>query len=157
MKRMIRAVGVLRRALNRGRYVFVAIIATHIVGGTLFTLVENTYLDETKKKSFGDGQWWATVTGFTVGYGDLYPVSEPGRVIAQIYIILMAILWLFAGAHVIAAIIEDKNLFTHDEQERNEAFYLEMGQKLGIIPAEFTKLPPLEWFQKTHNFQPDPD
>lgn len=154
---MLRAFGAVRRGLNRGRYVFIAIIITHIVGGLLFTLVENMYLDEGKKKSFGDGQWWATVTGFTVGYGDLYPVSEPGRVIGQCYIILMAMLWLFAGAHVIAAIIEDKNLFTHEEQERNEAFYLELGQKMGFIPADITKLPSLEWFQKNHNFQPDPD
>jgi voltage-gated potassium channel len=32
--------------------------------------------------SFGDAVWWACVTMATVGYGDYYPVTVPGRILA---------------------------------------------------------------------------
>ena len=37
--------------------------------------------------TFGDAIWWAFVTITTVGYGDYYPVTTPGRVVA---VLLMA-------------------------------------------------------------------
>ena len=34
--------------------------------------------------SFGDAIWWAFVTIATVGYGDYYPVTVPGRFFAVV-------------------------------------------------------------------------
>ncbi|MGO4299280.1 potassium channel family protein [Leifsonia sp. RAF41] len=38
-------------------------------------------------RSFGDAVWWACVTMATVGYGDYYPVTVPGRVLAVVLMI----------------------------------------------------------------------
>jgi voltage-gated potassium channel len=37
---------------------------------------------ESKIKTLGDALWWATTTVTTVGYGDLYPVTGAGRLVA---------------------------------------------------------------------------
>ncbi len=34
--------------------------------------------------SFGDALWWSFVTATTVGYGDISPVTTPGRIIAAV-------------------------------------------------------------------------
>lgn len=38
-------------------------------------------------QSFGDAIWWACVTIATVGYGDMYPVTVPGRIFAVMLMI----------------------------------------------------------------------
>jgi voltage-gated potassium channel len=130
-----------RSLLNRVRFVLGAMIVTHLVGGACFSLSEG--------KSFIDGQWWATVTGATVGYGDFYPQTVIGKIAAMIYIWLMLFWWAVIVALLVATIIEDKNLFTHEEQERMEAVQLEIAQHLGILPPEMRELPPIDWW-RTH-------
>lgn len=37
-------------------------------------------------KTFGDSLYWAVVTMATVGYGDIYPMTSGGRIVAVVLI-----------------------------------------------------------------------
>ncbi len=60
---------------------YVALLAFVIVvgGGTLFAAVEPE-----QNLSIWDGLWWATETVTTVAYGDIYPETTAGRIVATV-------------------------------------------------------------------------
>jgi voltage-gated potassium channel len=48
-------------------------------------------------KTFFDSVWWAIVTTTTIGYGDIYPVTTGGRIVA--------IILIFTGISALGAFI----------------------------------------------------
>lgn len=85
------------------------IIAVLIAGG-LFALFEG--------KDYISSVWWAVVTGFTVGYGDIAPLTVGGRIVGTLlmtfstWIILPLIIVTFIKKHS-----PDRNEFTDEEQK----------------------------------------
>ena len=95
--RALRIVGTVARVLGigsvsriEGKQFFrkkAASLAFGIAGLTLvtsavaFTLAEDVGEGQ-RVKSFFDALWWAAATITTVGYGDIYPVTAAGRIIA---------------------------------------------------------------------------
>jgi voltage-gated potassium channel len=54
---------------------------TLISSAVAFTIAEDVG-DQRRIQSFFDALWWSAATITTVGYGDIYPVTAAGRVIA---------------------------------------------------------------------------
>ena len=66
--------------------VFLVIIVLEF-GGALIVAVEGDD-PSANIKSAGDGVWWAFVTITTVGYGDRFPVTESGRLVGMLTMML---------------------------------------------------------------------
>jgi voltage-gated potassium channel len=87
---VIRVIGIGAASKKRGRRFFkekAASVAFGLAGFTLissavaFTIAEDVG-DQRRIQSFFDALWWSAATITTVGYGDIYPVTAAGRVIA---------------------------------------------------------------------------
>lgn len=90
--RLFRAGVVLSRALQAERRLTTRNVFRFAAIGTVFLVfiagAAEATVDQGDFKSFWDGIWWAVVTVTTVGYGDLYPHTVAGRLIAMLLMLV---------------------------------------------------------------------
>ena len=89
-----------------------------------------SYLEE---KPLFESFWWAIVTGLTIGYGDLYPVTVGGKIVAitLMHLVPLIIIPLIV-ARLLITVIENRNEFTHEEQEEMRSDIKEIKKALGL-------------------------
>lgn len=86
---------------------------TVIVGGTAFASIEQAHNRDVQ--SSWDGIWWAVTTVTTVGYGDIAPKTDGGRIIA-----LMIMLVGIGFVALLTAFIADRFISEQKATESKE-------------------------------------
>ena len=99
------------RATDTFKELIVWYLGLVLFGALLFSFFES--------KPYADSLWWAFVTALTVGYGDMYPVTLGGRIVALV--LMHSVVFVIAPliiARLLSIIFLDANKFTNEEQEQ---------------------------------------
>jgi voltage-gated potassium channel len=92
----------------------------------LYAYFENT--------TYMNGVWWACVTALTVGYGDMFPATTGGRIVAValMHATVLFILPLMIG-NICSLCIKNRHEFTNEEQEEIKATLRRLDARLSAL------------------------
>jgi voltage-gated potassium channel len=104
MERLIRATDTFKELM----FWYLCVV---VLGALLFSFFEQKPLD--------DSLWWAFVTVLTVGYGDIFPVTAGGRIVAVVlmHCVILIVAPMIIG-RLLSRVLADANQFTNEEQEQ---------------------------------------
>lgn len=98
----------------------------YLVSATVVTLLFMLF----ENRSLADSAWWTMVTGLTIGYGDIYPVSAAGQVLTVVWAHFMVLFLIpMFVVRLILSAVKDRNQFTHEEQEEILTFVRNQNTK----------------------------
>lgn len=116
--RMLFLIEMLQKAIGyavRGRIVVYTAsgVLLLIYTSSLAIFDEERYVPGATINSFGKALWWSVTTVTTVGYGDVYPVTNTGRVIAVLLMIggisLVGVVTAALASWIIERVAADEN------------------------------------------------
>lgn len=91
-------------AISGASYASVLALLVIVIGATMVLQYERRVGDG-NIESLGDALWWALTTVTTVGYGDHYPVTESGKLVAAALMIIGVALVSMVTASIAAAFV----------------------------------------------------
>ncbi len=123
----------------RGRIITYVLVsaALLIYSGALAVLDSEENVDGSNITNFGDAIWWAMTTITTVGYGDHYPVTVLGRLVAAGLMIGGIAVLGVVTASVASWLVEHVALETAADVEANEE---PMRQEMSRLAQQIERL-----------------
>lgn len=132
--RLLILIELMQRAVGdafRGRIVVYTVsgVVLLIYSASLAVFDKERYLPGAKIDSFGKAVWWSITTVTTVGYGDFYPITNTGRVIAVLLMIggisLVGVVTAALASWIIQRVAEEESTMqaatvVHIEELREE-------------------------------------
>jgi voltage-gated potassium channel len=109
--------------------VLIAAAGTLVIGAWLVLLFEENARGS-NIHSYPSALWWAIVTVTTVGYGDRYPISAGGRIVAAVLMLVGIGLIGVLTATVASVFVKEHTDASREEYRKGHA---DLGQQLSVI------------------------
>ena len=133
---------ILSRRPDRNTFFSIAFLSIVLVSASSYAIFrfEQSSVDK-NITSAADAVWWSVVTITTVGYGDRYPTTNSGRMVA-IFLMFVGIGIFSAFTSYLSTSFVNARHKRRDEQDREEliARFRTVNQQLDELSAEIKKL-----------------
>lgn len=114
-------------------YGFFIVLTVLLVSATILYFVEFGVNPEIN--SFDDAFWYLLVTITTVGYGDIYPKTEVGRIIGTVIMFTGIGFMSFLTATLTSAIIKNRDGNSAEVHDKLDALHSEINELKEIIKS----------------------
>lgn len=150
--RIIRLVALVRRMIRRydlpllptATFAYTFLVAAGVWLGAAAIFFELEHGKNENVRDFADALWWSMTTLSTVGYGDLYPITPGGRVVAVITMVVgVGVLGTLAATIATAFLeVRERGLFGFGRlRMRNHLLLLGWNDRSALVVDELKRDP----------------